>query len=392
MLAGVLVFAGSRQLPSWYFASATLFLPQRSFTGIPLNQALSIEACAQLATLEIVQNRVVAQLLASGRITDARQVIFEDSRALGGRGGSGMLPLLTLHTLARTPEAARDAANVWAEVLVDEQATVLRTSGSLSADFVVSEFSLAQKALREREEDLGQFDDRRNRAVRDFDLRAPLESDRARLASREALLVEIEAKHARAIHDLAIAQAVVAAIDDELRNVAESLVTDRQISTAGVTAPGRLRTSSPNPVRGELEERLSHARLQAATLAAAVTDIGAQERRLRTDIAALRARIGNLELERSEIVRRFEMERADRARFVNEQTARFKRLQAWIGDAQLLRAERPVTLQISAPAILPDRDRPVSPRPIEYALVTALGMLGLLVLITVGADPKTVVK
>lgn len=132
IIAGSLLFPAAAWTLSWV-------LPREyeatSVVRIISAQSVRVEPYEQFAKSDAIMQRLISHLRARKLIEDEsslgqRSVMLGISREIP----SGYLPALSLSVKARSPHLARDAANAWAAVIVEEQAKQATSVLTLRSD------------------------------------------------------------------------------------------------------------------------------------------------------------------------------------------------------------------------------------------------------------------
>lgn len=389
LAAALLGLAAATLMPKQFTATSTVFLNTPRTQNPLAPDALSIDAVDRLANSELVRTQVNAELLkrqgtgSTGRVSDFKTVLYKSTNPQ-----QPYLPLIGLSVVATTAELSREAADVWAATLLVETKELTAATRAAAVDFIVTEYPKAAERLNEQERRLEILKREQGRALQSTRTSAAVSLRQAQLWSREQEIVKLEEQRNRLSVDLKAAEATVAALERELKEVPAVLevskaITDQALWQAAVqsgTIPAslgeaRLRTQEINPVHSELSQRLADARVRRSELLAKRPALDAQIESTRRDAAAVRSSLGAGELAVASMMLHHETEVAAKEREVESARANFQKLEERIGDAQIVKADNDSNLTLGAQA-----ETPGSPSGPKMARMVGLsGMAGFLV-------------
>jgi uncharacterized protein involved in exopolysaccharide biosynthesis len=297
------------------------------------------------------------------------------------------LPLLGLSVIASSGTVAREAANIWATVMIAETRKLAAATRASAVDFIVSEYPKAAQRLNAEELNLETLKRQQEAALQAVKNTAALSLKEGQLWSREQLVVTLEEQRNRLTLDLEETAASVKALEQELAKVPPVIVVRKGLTDDGVldsaargggklppsVADARLQTEQVNPVHTELTRRLSEARVRLTELSASRPVLDAQIDQTRRDALSIRAALGNGVLSISNLERQHEVEAAAKGREVESARANFRKLEEQIGDAQIVMADKESSIMLGSLAELPET--PSGP-PVART-VGAFGLAGL---------------
>lgn len=375
-----------------YTATSTVFLntPRQQNPLAP--EPLSTEALDRLAGSELVRMQVSADLR-KRRLTDSDRQVFDFKTILykSSEPQKPYLPLIGLSAVASSPELARDAADSWATALMTETTKLTTATRASAVDFIVTEYPKAAARLNERERHLEGLRRQHGQGLLAARTAAAVSLRKAQLASHEQLIVELEGQRDRLSVELKEAQATVAALEQELKQVSPLIVVSKAITDEALwdsaarnsgkppveLNDARLRTEEINLVHADLTRKVADARVKRGALLAKRPALEAQIDRSRRETAAIRASLGIGELAIANLELRQQTEVAEEQREVEGARSSFKKFEERIGDAQIVKAEKE-TLTLGSRAEIPDA--PSGPKVIRT--VGIAGLAGFLIAVS----------
>lgn len=361
LLGALLGFVATRFMPAEYTGITTIFVNVPRTQNPLAPDALSVEALDRLAGSALLRSQVDAELTRRGLVDDHRRVFdFRTVLYKSTEPQKPYLPLLGLSAVASSPDLARDAANVWASVLLDEARRLTAATRASAVDFIVSEYPRAAERLSGQERSLEALKRRHAAALQKVKNAAAVSLKEEQLWSREQLVINLEEERDRLALDITAAEAAVSALERELAGVPAT------VAAAG----GQL-----NPVHGELTQRLAEARVRRSELSARRGALDRQIQQTRRDAMNVRTALGASELSIAGLEGEQGLELAAREREVESARANFKKLEEQIGDAHIVKADNESSLTPGAPAETPAAPSgPDTSRTIALAALAAFGL------------------
>jgi uncharacterized protein involved in exopolysaccharide biosynthesis len=291
------------------------------------------------------------------------------------------LPVLGLAATATTGDLARQAADIWAAVLVEAQSKISEADRSAAVDFILHEYPLASTRLHQEEQRKEAIKQKQDRAMDTAKSRAAKSLREAQVWSREQLVVQLEEERHRVQVDLNEAKGEVASIEEELKKVPQLVTVTRGIGddallenaarNDGRPTPeildARLRSQEINPVYTDLTRQLAQARVKRAALEAREPALAAQIEQTRREASALSSALTTGAREVADLEAHQATELAATDREVENARSSFKKLEERIGDAQIVKAIGDSSLRVGSPAELPTA--PSGPERVRFVLL-----------------------
>ena len=381
LLAAVLGFLAAVAQPLRYSATAVVYLTSPRTPNPLAPEALTIESLERLATSDVVESRAQADLRQRNLLTAGQSVLaFRPQLHKSAEPGKPYLPMLELTIEATSPELARDAANTWSRMLKEEATRLIAANRTSAVEFIVKEYPKESERLREAEQSLDQFKGEQERALGNVRSQVALSLREARLWSREQLIVDLEDQRHRLLVDLKAAEASVAAIEQELKQVPQMIV----VSRSAQTGDAKLQSQQVNPVHTELSQKLAEARVRRSELASRVPALETQIAGAGKEAAGLRSSVEAGERSMAELERQQKTDYDAKERDVLAVRSSFKKLEERIGDATLVANDGETSVTLGSPVEAPGG--PSGPHKVRYAGIGGLAGFGLSLLVAWVAD------
>ena len=255
-------------------------------------------------------------------------------------------PLIRLYAKATHPEKAKDIANTWAELFV-EQVRGLSFKGKAGAlDFIVTQFEETEGNLEKSEDEL-----------REFQSRWRIELLEKELTVREETLVEYESSLYQARLDIATTKEELVRLNEEMQNQDEFIVLSKAITddalwekvTRDSSSPGveklddlKLRSETVNPIFQTVKQQIIDNQVK-------LNGLMARKKYLESEIEKRKKEIGTLQ--KTIVEKRLEEERLTRE--INNYKKTYDLLAEKAESARLAKAEEGEDIKIATRAIMP---------------------------------------
>ena len=371
LVAAALGFLAALMQPLRYSSAAVLFLNAQSTANPLAPEPLTVESLERLAMSDVVKGHVEADLRKRNLLPAGHSILdFHPQLYKSAEPGKPFLPMLGLTIDATTPEIARDAANSWAQTLKDEATKLIAANRTSAVEFIVKEYPKESQRLLQEERSLEALKREQERALGSVKTQAAVSLREAELWAREQLIVDLEAQHNRLLVDLKAAEASVAAVEQELKQVPQMIVVNR----SAPTGDAKLQAQQVNPVHTELTQQLADARVKRSELASRVPALQGQIASIRKEIPGLRSALEASERAVSELERQQKTEFDAKERDVLAVRSSFKKLEERIGDATLVANDSNTSVSLGSPAEAPAR--PSGPDKARYAGIGGLSGFG----------------
>jgi hypothetical protein len=333
--------------PREYSATASVMVRTPADADLQASHALPIDAIDQIASSASLRGQVTAELSRRSLLNDGQ---IRDLRTLVRTGADPERPavsLLALSAVATSPALARDAANVWAELL---KSVIDKVEGSRRGDaerLLAQDYPKAAARLTEQERALEELKRGHQQSLHAARLRAAVSLRQAELSSQEGLVVELAEQRKRLALTLKETAAGIAALETEVKQ-AESSVT----SVPATQDPGAA-TRDSRTVRAALMEKLADARVRLRELSARDGALAVEIEQLRRSAAGARAALSGSELTLSSLELRQETEVFAKEREIALARSIFDDLERRIGASQVMVSVPESTLAAGPAAELP---------------------------------------
>jgi uncharacterized protein involved in exopolysaccharide biosynthesis len=355
-MAVVVATVATLLAPQTYRATATVFVTPPTFTNRLVARPISVEAYSRFAESDYVRGRVrdkAAAALQSDKFGLLSAVLYSSREPERPH-----LPLVGLVVEADDAERARQVANLWANVFVEEQGRISALSTANSVDFVLMELPRATKALADAETDLANMQRRQAEVRNQLRIKSNLDLLNARVLGHEKTVVDLEMRLVETRLSVQLAKERLAQLEPELKRTPQHL------------ANQHVATEVFNPVFVGLASQLANERVTYNSLSAVERDLTVQLRVARETAEQLRADLLSKQTALSNLEREQKLEEAILQRNVAEARARLAPLSDRSGDAQIARVHTHSDVSLGAPATLPQS--PVRPRLAMNASVSAV--------------------
>jgi uncharacterized protein involved in exopolysaccharide biosynthesis len=367
LLAASAALTASLMVSKKYEAIATVFITPPTFSTELKAPPFSVEAYARLAESDFITASTIVEARRRNILGPLEEPVRLQAALYPSREPQKpYLPMLGLAGRSTSPEKAQALANVWAEILIKEERKMAALGKTASVDFILAEYPKAAERLILEEEKLRTLHDMQAKEVNNTETVLALPLRKQQLASRETLLVDLQAQLYKLRVDIQEASDSVAAIKTELETTPRVLATTKTLSDDALMAllaqkkgdaasntAGQLHSEEVNPVHVSLSEKLATQRTRLASLQPREALLQQQVSTLRAEVDGLRAAIGTGQLQIEMLKGSHKAAATPIERAVTEMQSRYKRLEEKIGEAQLARVEEESNVKIGALAELP---------------------------------------